>query len=209
MLALAFVQASAGIALVATSVGFAVGLGRRLRSGPPGRLRAARPPAGGTQLLWLLGTLVAIFWGVGAFVAPSYAYYWPAFADFPGSSAVQLLGVGLSIAGGILYSRSARALGAPMTPNNEVREGDRIVEAGPYGRIRHPIYVAIVAIALGQTFLFLSVPMAALTVLLIGLAVYRAGLEERMLRTPEAFGAQYDAYAARTGAFVPRRAVPR
>ena len=58
--------------------------------------------------------------------------------------------------------------------------------------------------ALGQTFFFLSLPLALLTLMLTGLAYDRARLEESLLRSPEAFGATYDLYMARTGRFLPR-----
>jgi len=78
------------------------------------------------------------------------------------------------------------------------------MQTGPFRYIRHPVYTAIVGAALGQTLLLLSLPLALLTLLLAGLALYRARAEEALLRSPKAFGATYDAYMARTGRFLPR-----
>jgi protein-S-isoprenylcysteine O-methyltransferase Ste14 len=170
----------------------------------PIKVVTERKPARGSLPVWIAGTLVAIFWPAGVFLVPAYAYHWPAFPDFEGSWVVQVVGAFVSAGGGVLYSRSAQALGKQMTPAIQVRQGHELVERGPYRFVRHPVYTAIVMIALGQSLLFLSMPLALLALLLAGLAVYRSGLEEALLRSPEAFGSSYDAYVARTGRFLPR-----
>jgi protein-S-isoprenylcysteine O-methyltransferase Ste14 len=196
------VQISAGIALAATVVGFGLGLARLRPEGRRPREAPAVPATGGFTALWVLATLVALFWPVAFFVVPRYAYRWPVFADFPDSWLVQLIGVVLGIAGGLLYSQSARALGSQMTPFIRLRRSDQLIESGPYRFVHHPVYTAVVLIALGQTLLFLSVPAAALTLVLACLAVYRAGLEERLL--DDGFGPEYRLYATQTGRFLPR-----
>jgi len=204
VLGLLFVQISAAVSLVATLAGFLVGLKRRRRPTGAVRVRLKKHPPRWTEVAWILGTFVAIFWPLGIFLLPEYAYHWPAVPDFPGSWVVQIFGVPLAIGGGMLFSRAARALGTQMTPAIQVQEGHQLLRTGPYRRVRHPVYTAILAIALGQTLLFLS-PLAALLALLIfGLAEYRAHLEEDLLRSPEAFGPTYDAYMAETGRFLPR-----
>ncbi|MFZ0892150.1 MAG: isoprenylcysteine carboxylmethyltransferase family protein [Thermoplasmata archaeon] len=204
MLGLLVVQISAGIALVATSVGFTSGISRTLRSGQSVGVVISRTPAQGTQLAWIVGTLVALFWPAGVFLVPMYAYHWPAFPDFQYSWIVQIAGVVLGVAGGLIYSRSARALGAQMTPRIQIRKGAHLVQTGPYRYVRHPVYGAIIVIALGQTFLFLSSLAAVLTVLLVCLALYRARLEEGLLGSSDGFGSIYRSYVTHTGRFVPR-----
>jgi protein-S-isoprenylcysteine O-methyltransferase Ste14 len=198
------VQIFAGIGLAATFAGILIG---RLRNPPPKDpvvVVASRPPARGTQALWVGGVVVVLLWGLGVFVFPTYAYHWPAFSDFPGSWTVQIVGVGMSIAGGLLYSRAARALGRLMTPAIRVQQDHQLMQSGPYRYIRHPVYTAIIVIAIGQTLFFLSLPVAILALLLVGLAVYRARLEETLLASSGAFGATYVSYMARTGRFLPR-----
>ncbi len=204
MLSLVFVRICAGVALAAAIAGVVLAISRRDRSREPVRVVASTKPLGGSQGVWILGTVVAIFWPLGVFVAPGYAYHWPAFPDFQGSWILQIVGVFLSAGGGLLYSRSARALGRQMTPAIQEREGHQLVEAGPYRFVRHPIYTAIVMIAAGQSLLFLSLPVALLAALLLVLAVYRARLEEALLGSSAPLGAAYAAYVARTGRFLPR-----
>lgn len=73
---------------------------------------------------------------------------------------------------------------------------------GPYARIRHPQYVAFVLIMFG----FLLQWPTILTLLMFPVLVYMyvrlARHEEKMVRAD--FGPDYDRYAARTPAFIPR-----
>jgi len=66
------------------------------------------------------------------------------------------------------------------------------------------MYTGNVTMALGLTLAYLSLPLFLLAIVLLATAVYRARLEERLLRSIEAFGPRYDAYMARTGRFLPR-----
>lgn len=77
----------------------------------------------------------------------------------------------------------------------------RLATTGPYGRIRHPQYVAFVMILLG--FLLQWPTLLTLVMFPILVAMYGrlAVTEEREMR--ERFGAEFDAYAARTPRFVP------
>ena len=204
MLSLLFVQVLTGLALTGTLVAVLLGRSGWSASREPVRVIAVHAPARGTQAAWITGTISAVFWGVGVFLAPTDAYHWPAFPDFPDSWVVQILGIILAATGGTLYARAARVLGRHMTPAIRVQDGHRLVQEGPYRYIRHPVYTAILSVAIGQSLFFLSVPVALLALLLIGLARYRARLEERLLASPEAFGDTYLAYMARTGRFLPR-----
>lgn len=204
MLSLLWVQVAAGVTLAVTVTEILVGLVRRRRPTAPLRVVARKHPPLWTEVVWVLGTGVAVFWPVGAFVLPGYSYHWPPIPDFAGSSAVQILGAALGVGGGFLFAKAAQALGTQMTALIQLQEGHELRKNGPYRYIRHPVYTAIMAIAFGQALLFLS-PLAALLLpVLVGLAIYRSGLEESLLRSPEAFGATYDAYMARTGRFLPR-----
>jgi protein-S-isoprenylcysteine O-methyltransferase Ste14 len=188
MLPLLVVEISPAVAHFATSVGLVVGILRRRRLQGPVGIVDTRRPAPGTQVLWIVATLVAVFWTVGFFLLPAYAYRWPSVPHFPCSSAVQILGLGLGVGGGVLYALSSRTLGTQMTPLIQIQRGHRLVQEGPYRYVRHPVYAAILMIGIGQSFLFLSLPAALVTAVLIGLAVYRAGMEEDLLRCPGAMG---------------------
>ena len=98
------------------------------------------------------------------------------------------------------YRLAGQALGEALSPFIEPRAGVLLVTHGPYRRLRHPMYLAQAAIAvgapltLGCRFVLGLVPLA-----LVVLAV-RVKLEDEALRRtfPE-----YSRYAARTKRIVP------
>jgi protein-S-isoprenylcysteine O-methyltransferase Ste14 len=97
-----------------------------------------------------------------------------------------------------------------MTIKIIVASDHELITAGPYARIRHPIYAGVIFLTAGTALVFLNVVLAAWTIPVLVVANYRARKEERLLSSPEGFGAQYRAYMARTGRFLPsmRRASP-
>ena len=114
-------------------------------------------------------------------------------------------GAGLLVGAGALlmvwcwYEFAARGRGTPM-PLDAPR---RLVVAGPYRYVRNPMYVAGVLVLLGQAALYGAASLlwyAAAFALVTHLFV--VGYEERTLR--RRFGADYDAYRAAVGRWVPR-----
>jgi protein-S-isoprenylcysteine O-methyltransferase Ste14 len=204
MLSLLVVQIIAALALLATAALLLTGRFRLPAAGSAPPPVATRKLLAGTMAAWLGGTLLAVLWPLGVLLVPSVAYHWPSFPDFPYSAAVQVAGIALGVAGGVLFVRAARTLGVHMTPVIQAQQGHRLVQEGPYRRIRHPVYTAIIALALGQTLLYLSGAAAVLTIVLVTLAVYRSRLEEELLSSPEVFGGAYLEYMSRTGRFLPR-----
>lgn len=202
MLDIGTVRLLAAVLLIIAIAGIAV-LARSLTR-PQGRVVASRAPARGSEATWLAATLVAQGWTVGILLLPVFFYAWPDVGNFPDSSVVQLLGAALWLAGMGLAGWSTRTLGRFMTVSIQVTEGHRLVREGPYARIRHPIYTGNAAAALGLTLLYLSPPLLGIAVLIVALATYRGSLEDAFLRSPEAFGPQYDAYIRHTGRFLPR-----
>jgi protein-S-isoprenylcysteine O-methyltransferase Ste14 len=81
------------------------------------------------------------------------------------------------------------------------KEGHRVVDSGPYGLVRHPIYTGLLAGAIATTALRGTVAvLIGLPLFVIGY-VMKARIEERLLR--ESFGPAYDAYAKRVPMLVP------
>ncbi len=183
----------AGVALLARSV-----------SRPAGKVVASRRPARGSEAVWLGATLLAQGWTLGVLLLPTDFYDWPHVGAFPDASLVQLLGPVLWLLGMGLAGWATQTLGRFMTVSIQVTEGHRLVQEGPYAWIRHPIYTGNVLAAVGLALLYLSPPLAALALVILGLAAYRGRIEDEFLRSPEAFGGRYEAYAARTGRFLPR-----
>src|SRR5262245_32943844 len=83
----------------------------------------------------------------------------------------------------------------------EVGAGHRLCTRGPYGRIRHPIYLACDLLALG-TYLWLPTRMIGLGALLMAVTGdLRARAEEVVLRA--SFGDEYRRYEASVPRYVP------
>ena len=75
---------------------------------------------------------------------------------------------------------AGRTLGSALTPYPLPTDEATLVERGPYGFVRHPIYVAGLLVFLGYGLLS-SVPSTAAVPLLAVLWHFKAGVEERHL----------------------------
>ncbi len=96
------------------------------------------------------------------------------------------------------FVRKGRGTQVPVAPPS------RFVASGLYTRLRNPMYALYVLIALGEAILFRSPALAAYAIALFATAhAYVVCVEEKGLR--RRFGAEYDAYCARVGRWLPRR----
>jgi protein-S-isoprenylcysteine O-methyltransferase Ste14 len=98
---------------------------------------------------------------------------------------------------------AARTLGKQWTFVARVVEGHKLVTQGPYRFVRNPIYTGMLGMTLA-TNLAVSrwwVTPITLALFVIGNRI-RIRSEEKLLR--EAFGAEFDAYARRVPAILPR-----
>ena len=114
----------------------------------------------------------------------------------------QVVGLVLSVAGYALMAWALLALRTSYQPGGcAPRAGDRLVVAGPYGLIRHPMYTAALLIALGLAGLtqsFASLAVFASYVVLIGLLL---PVEEGRLQ--RIYGEAYVSYQRRVGRLAP------
>ena len=112
-----------------------------------------------------------------------------------------LLGV---VAAGIAFCWWARVhLGALWSAEVTRKEAHRVVESGPYGIVRHPIYTGFIVMYAGLVLLSASaVGLAGFVLMTVGLSL-KARLEEEFL-TGELGAAAYGDYKARTPMLVPR-----
>jgi protein-S-isoprenylcysteine O-methyltransferase Ste14 len=111
-------------------------------------------------------------------------------------------GVLLLVGALLLHGWARRTLGPMWSGVVQVRAQHPLVERGPYRLVRHPIYLAGLLMAAGT---FLAHPSPATACIGAGFAagvVLKARLEERALRS--VLGGDYERYAARVPALVPR-----
>lgn len=122
-----------------------------------------------------------------------------------GSTALLLASSGslLAIAGAALVLRARAELGRAWSFAPKADQSTGLVTTGPYRFARHPIYLALVLLAMGEALAFGSWP--ALVIVLSGIVptfAWRARAEEKLLR--RTFGERYVLYQQRTRMIIPR-----
>jgi protein-S-isoprenylcysteine O-methyltransferase Ste14 len=121
-----------------------------------------------------------------------------------GSTALLLASSGslLAVAGAALVLRSRAELGPAWSFVPKADQGTGLVTTGPYRLVRHPIYLGLALLAMGEALAFGSWP--ALMIVLSGILptfAWRARVEEKLLS--RTFGEGYAVYRQRTKMIIP------
>lgn len=118
-----------------------------------------------------------------------------------GGEAVRWIGVLLYTAGGVLRLAPVFVLGRRFSGLVAIQPEHRLVTSGLYRVIRHPSYLGLFVLTLGWGLAFRSGVGVIIAVLMLVVVLARIEAEERLLG--ETFGAEYDAYRARTWRLAP------
>ena len=113
-------------------------------------------------------------------------------------------GAGLALISLVLYEWTRRTVidrNFYTALGGEVPAG--VCERGPYQFLRHPFYLSYMVAFLAVVIAFTSLPTAAVSIASIGLFVYMAFDDERVLLRSGLAG-DYEAYRKRVGMFLPR-----
>lgn len=110
---------------------------------------------------------------------------------------VRPAGVGLAMLAGAFAAWAALHLGRYWDPSISALRDHRVVDDGPYGVVRHPIYLGLLAFFVGTTLAVVDPVVAFVSGGAAAVALLRARAEERFLI--ERLGDEYRAY---------RRSVP-
>lgn len=121
-----------------------------------------------------------------------------------GSTALLLASSGslLAVAGAGLVLRSRAELGRAWSLVPMADQGTGLVTTGPYRLVRHPIYLGLAVLAMGEALAFSSWP--AFLILICGIVptfAWRARAEETLLS--RAFGESYALYRKQTKMIIP------
>jgi protein-S-isoprenylcysteine O-methyltransferase Ste14 len=168
---------------------------------PHGRRRRGTPAVksckGKLEMILLTIAWIAFFLPLIWIATPVLAFADHALRPVPLLAGTVCLTLGLW-----LFYRSHADLGANWSVTLEVLEKHRLVTQGVYGRVRHPMYTALLLYSVGQA-LVLPNYVAGLSsgVSMALLVALRIGPEERMML--EEFGKDYQAYIAVTKRLVP------
>ncbi len=119
---------------------------------------------------------------------------------FPGW--LRWAGFALGLASLGLWTWTQAVLGKEWSPQLQVREEHRLVTGGPYARVRHPMYTAMIAMGIAFVLVTANWCFVLLAAAMIAGLVSRVPREEQMML--QAFGEEYRAYMHRTGRFLPK-----
>ncbi len=111
------------------------------------------------------------------------------------------IGVVLFAAGGALRMWPVFVLGQRFSGLVAIQPGHELVTTRVYGVIRHPSYLGLLISSLGWALAFRSGVGVLLAACMLPALLARMRAEENLLRSH--FGAQYDAYRARTSRLIP------
>jgi protein-S-isoprenylcysteine O-methyltransferase Ste14 len=112
------------------------------------------------------------------------------------------LGSLLAVAGAALVLRARAELGSAWSFVPKADRETGLVTTGPYHLLRHPIYLGLILLAVGEALAFSSWP--AFFIVLSGMVptfAWRACAEEKLLS--RTFGERYEAYRQRTKMIIP------
>jgi protein-S-isoprenylcysteine O-methyltransferase Ste14 len=138
----------------------------------------------------------------------AFALFFPSLLTLSGTlkGSVALLlaltGCLLAVAGAAVVLRSRMELGPAWSFVPVADEVTGLVTTGPYRHVRHPIYLGLSMLALGQALAFASWP--AFLVLFAGIVptfIWRAAAEEKLLAAT--FGERYALYRTQTNMIIP------
>jgi protein-S-isoprenylcysteine O-methyltransferase Ste14 len=140
----------------------------------------------------LLAALVPLLWFQGGSLQ-NFA--------FPAPSWLRWAGVGLGMASAALFAWTHTVLGRFWSPYLQLRPSHRLIADGPYARIRHPMYSAIVGWMISLGLVAANwIPFVFATLSALNFMLRIQGEEKMMLQQ---FGDEYREYMKRTGRLLP------
>ncbi|MBI3830170.1 MAG: isoprenylcysteine carboxylmethyltransferase family protein [Planctomycetes bacterium] len=128
-------------------------------------------------------------------------FAWLGRFEFPLPAWARLAAVAAALAGMALLHAAHRTLGRFFSVNLEFQKEHALVTGGPYAYVRHPMYAAFVLFFSSSSLVAANALVAFFALGLVAYILLRLPAEERMLR--DRFGAEFEAYAKRTGRLLP------
>lgn len=127
--------------------------------------------------------------------------WWPTL-DFPVPFWLRWAGFVLGLASLGFWTWTHVVLGAFWSAQLQIRADHRLIASGPYARIRHPMYTAVLGWAISLGLVNADWVTIALPVCAVAIILARIPREEQMMI--EQFGDEYRHYMKRTGRLLPK-----
>ena len=127
---------------------------------------------------------------------------WMKVLSVPFPNWLRCLGFALGLASLGFWSWTQVALGKEWSPQLQLRKEHHLVTTGPYARIRHPLYTAMIGYGTSLALVTANWLFIIFAIIAAGLTFARVPKEEKMLI--QKFGENYKAYMQKTGRFFPK-----
>jgi len=148
------------------------------------------------------GRVVAFLLIIALLVLYALSSPWIEALSIPLPGWLRWAGFALGLASLALWTWAQASLGKEWSPQLQLREKHRLVTTGPYTRIRHPLYTAMIGYGTSLALVTANWIFVVLAVVMIVGLFARVPKEEQMMI--KEFGEEYKAYMQRTGRFLPR-----
>jgi protein-S-isoprenylcysteine O-methyltransferase Ste14 len=159
--------------------------------------------------LYLLGTGVLFMWmfWIGGIIFLFLNKYHSIFGFLTFSNtyelAIQIIGLFIFYIGAITYNLNIIIVGKYLLPApSGLSENHKLIQKGPFGIIRHPLYVSYIFILLGLSLTLLTYWILIPTLFVI-IGIYSTAKAEEELLI-EKFGEEYKEYKKKVGMFFPK-----
>jgi protein-S-isoprenylcysteine O-methyltransferase Ste14 len=127
---------------------------------------------------------------------------WMSWTDLVFPELLYWLGAGLTICSIPIILWVHRTLGKHYSYALETKEEQKLITSGPYGCVRHPLYLAHNLFNMGMILLTANIPLIIFAIIGVPVTYVRMNDEERMMI--EKFGSEYEEYMHSTGRIFPK-----
>jgi len=127
---------------------------------------------------------------------------WLGVLSVPFPDWMRWMGVALGVVSLAVYVWARETLGKQWSSELQMRDQHHLITVGPYARMRHPIYLALLGFLTGIALIAANWLFVALLVFSLVDLTLRIPREEQMMIAR--FGDEYKAYMKRTGRLLPK-----
>ncbi len=127
---------------------------------------------------------------------------WLGLLSVPFPAWLRWVGIIIGLSSLVIYVWSRLTIGKEWSSDLRLRERHLLVTAGPYSRVRHPIYLALILFMTSITLVAANWLLIVFLIISTTDLVLRITKEEQMMI--EEFGGEYEIYMQRTGKLLPK-----